>query len=668
MSTIQLTKDDLRRADLRAKITSQCASLSFTLVSSIQHVTNRIDEISVQCKEGHSHTVQIRSFLAMKSCLKCKLGFKVEPESMEEIQGEVWNTFETLEVSNFGRVRSASDKAFVNKRKDGNYTVNRRPVTLQRMIAIAFKVEGYESLLEERTTSIATLKDMTKEVTLDNVIISNREAQAGSINNAALRSEGQYKPVPEKYKHLQYKVLEEFPDYYLFEDGTVYNRLVGRTLEGTTENNKLFLKRASGSYEIAKLMYMAYNPCEEIKTFSDIMKYDIVHADSDRNNCSAANLSIVRKRKDNNREDKRQAKVNEVHEHVSAFIKARNARLITPMEMIKTKTTNIQYVCGCGETFSRLLSACALNHDCTTCRGKMHDSDNVIYTDEQGKEYFPFVVGYVSRDGIVLNKRKEVVPTHKDIIKIGSLHLNARHVVAKTFRIPNWEKLPPLIKDEQEDEQKAPIDPNEEKLHYRVFLKDKTLGCTVDNIVITTSRKHVDADEYKQGLENIKHATCDDFPGLVFYEDGTIYNLETNHHSLFLDSTNSYRIFIYKDKHYKAHQLICYAFNKIEGMKCFNDYLEAKLEVDHIDSNKLNNHVSNLRWVTHAENMKYHKETNATRKVSVFDYEDGVVGKYIGTYENARTAAKTLGLSTRYVIDVCKEKEKPSIYLFKYED
>lgn len=39
--------------------------------------------------------------------------------------------------------------------------------------------------------------------------------------------------------------------------------------------------------------------------------------------------------------------------------------------------------------------------------------------------------------------------------------------------------------------------------------------------------------------------------------------------------------------------------------KAFIPSVEGKDEVNHIDANKENNHVSNLEWVSHAENMKH---------------------------------------------------------------
>ena len=40
-----------------------------------------------------------------------------------------------------------------------------------------------------------------------------------------------------------------------------------------------------------------------------------------------------------------------------------------------------------------------------------------------------------------------------------------------------------------------------------------------------------------------------------------------------------------------------------------NDDTETKIQIDHIDRNRLNNHISNLRWVTALENCKNRTKT-----------------------------------------------------------
>lgn len=65
-----------------------------------------------------------------------------------------------------------------------------------------------------------------------------------------------------------------------------------------------------------------------------------------------------------------------------------------------------------------------------------------------------------------------------------------------------------------------------------------------------------------------------------------IYMLAAGHHTI---------------KNYTAHRLVMLVFNYIEG--CEN------LDVNHIDGNKLNNHISNLEWCTRTENMLHAYKT-----------------------------------------------------------
>lgn len=58
-------------------------------------------------------------------------------------------------------------------------------------------------------------------------------------------------------------------------------------------------------------------------------------------------------------------------------------------------------------------------------------------------------------------------------------------------------------------------------------------------------------------------------------------------------------------KKYTVHRLVAKAFiPREDGKDC----------VDHIDGDKTNNHVSNLRWVTHAENTQYGKTSKLNRE------------------------------------------------------
>lgn len=68
-------------------------------------------------------------------------------------------------------------------------------------------------------------------------------------------------------------------------------------------------------------------------------------------------------------------------------------------------------------------------------------------------------------------------------------------------------------------------------------------------------------------------------------------------------------------KHMSVHRLVALHF--IENP-------ENKPQVDHIDRDRTNNHVSNLRWVTSSENRlntDYHKKTDGNDHIKVTPYQ-----------------------------------------------
>lgn len=128
-----------------------------------------------------------------------------------------------------------------------------------------------------------------------------------------------------------------------------------------------------------------------------------------------------------------------------------------------------------------------------------------------------------------------------------------------------------------------------------------------------------------------------------------------------------YRITLFNKGHY-VHKIVA---------SCFIDNPENKPTVDHIDHNRLNNHISNLRWATVSEqniNKNNLSETKG-RKIWRVDLE---TNKKIEYYDSVTLAAKWVfdnGLTentsgARSAISACARNERKFSFGFKwiYED
>ena len=93
---------------------------------------------------------------------------------------------------------------------------------------------------------------------------------------------------------------------------------------------------------------------------------------------------------------------------------------------------------------------------------------------------------------------------------------------------------------------------------------------------------------------------------------------------------------------YSVHRLIMENFCPVEGME--------KLQVNHIDGNKKNNHVDNLEWNTRKENDSHARKMGLkhdNKPVKITDLETGETYVFFSISEGARYLNLNNGILSR---------------------
>ncbi len=122
-----------------------------------------------------------------------------------------------------------------------------------------------------------------------------------------------------------------------------------------------------------------------------------------------------------------------------------------------------------------------------------------------------------------------------------------------------------------------------------------------------------------------------------------------------------------KKRDFSVHYLVCTAFH---GERPGETY-----EVDHIDGNPRNNRSSNLRWVTHKDNMN--NPVSKVRFLKAYDLikrpvsQHTKTGEFIAVYDSITSASLATGVNVGNIgscVAGNKKHRTAGGYIWKYAD
>jgi hypothetical protein len=120
------------------------------------------------------------------------------------------------------------------------------------------------------------------------------------------------------------------------------------------------------------------------------------------------------------------------------------------------------------------------------------------------------------------------------------------------------------------------------------------------------------------------------------------------------------------NNHYKVHRLVLMTFGSLP----IND----KMQVNHKDGNKVNNHISNLEWVTNQENVIHAYQNNLIILPKGKDHYKSIrVGKFsidgnlLETFDCSTQIKEKYGYNIKNIQSVAKGRRKTAHnYIWKY--
>lgn len=286
------------------KINNILDECDYKLISDLEDVKISSDYIEYKCPCGNKIQKTVSQFLKKpeKNCCiqrKQKEEFDKLPEEKIE-ENIIWKKYETIWISEQGKALNMYGKEMELDSKM-RYFINGKHYYASRIVAVSFKIKDHEKLNTQKYV-VSFINGDNTDFNYKNLKVVSK-SEINSINGKKSRQSEEYKEnikkdITKYLLNVPYKILKEFPDYIIFENGNIYNNIDNsggkRFITGSkSSENYLNISRGDKSYKFHRLVCMAFHPIEEKEKYDDYQGLQVNHKDGNTLNNHKDNLEWV---------------------------------------------------------------------------------------------------------------------------------------------------------------------------------------------------------------------------------------------------------------------------------------------------------------------------------------------------------------------------------------
>jgi hypothetical protein len=245
-------------------------------------------KVTYVCKCLNTFTKVYRDLKRDQACRKCT-SLKYRAPSTNELitdeDGTRWAAVPGGFISEYGQAKNADGTLKVVT--EGRYTFNHKNYYVARLMALAFKIDGWEKLTnpdgttnqsyvvghttDQKTYALQDLKVMTKREMNQGKHYTTRE-QTISIQPGE-----------------QVRTVPEYPNHLIYESGHI-RRLNGTFLRPCMNTEGYLVITLNPTIKVHRLVCYAFHPKEGFTCLQDYSALQVNHKDKNKANNAASNL------------------------------------------------------------------------------------------------------------------------------------------------------------------------------------------------------------------------------------------------------------------------------------------------------------------------------------------------------------------------------------------